>query len=261
MKSDVVVIGAGPAGATAAKVLAEHGASVLLVDKQGFPRDKPCGGGITTRALRRFPYLQREHLIDSYSNCMHVFSSSLANQAHLEYAQPLIAMVRRTHFDAGLVRLAEESGAILKTGIAARRIVPEADGAQVFLEDGTTIGTSSVIVADGMGSHIARGLGHPADRHHVGVCIVEEHPVPRPVMDQLYTEGRHVQVVLNPFGIAGYGWVFPKGEHVNIGLGEFYHALPVDSSRKNLKQLYADFIMLLKKRKIIPDAKIGRAHV
>src|SRR2546428_13637479 len=47
---DAVVAGAGPSGSTVARLLAEHGASVLLLDKQRFPRDKPCGGGVTLRA-------------------------------------------------------------------------------------------------------------------------------------------------------------------------------------------------------------------
>ena len=56
----VLVVGAGPAGATAARTLAAAGVPVRLVDRAAFPRNKPCGGGISVRALRRFPYLERE---------------------------------------------------------------------------------------------------------------------------------------------------------------------------------------------------------
>src|SRR5262249_61087447 len=56
----VVVAGAGPAGATAARRLALGGRRVLLLDRRSFPRQKPCGGGISVRALSRFPYLERE---------------------------------------------------------------------------------------------------------------------------------------------------------------------------------------------------------
>ncbi len=55
---DVIVVGAGPAGATAAKLLGEAGVSTLLLDKSAFPRDKPCGGGISARVTHRFPYLE-----------------------------------------------------------------------------------------------------------------------------------------------------------------------------------------------------------
>ena len=53
----VLVVGAGPAGATAARALALKGLPVKLIDRSAFPRNKPCGGGISARALRRFPYL------------------------------------------------------------------------------------------------------------------------------------------------------------------------------------------------------------
>ena len=57
--ADVLVVGAGPAGATAARALALGGARVRLLDRARFPRNKPCGGGITTRALGRFPVSRR----------------------------------------------------------------------------------------------------------------------------------------------------------------------------------------------------------
>ena len=57
---DVLVVGAGPAGASAARTLAARGARVTLLDRAEFPRNKPCGGGISFRILRRFPYLESE---------------------------------------------------------------------------------------------------------------------------------------------------------------------------------------------------------
>ncbi|MGF3555168.1 MAG: FAD-dependent monooxygenase [Thermoplasmatota archaeon] len=62
---DFAVVGAGPAGSTAAKFLAEKGIKVLLIDKKIFPRDKPCGGGITMKTLKRFTYI--DNLIETYS--------------------------------------------------------------------------------------------------------------------------------------------------------------------------------------------------
>src|SRR6187200_3309765 len=56
-RPDVLVVGGGPAGSTAARSLALAGARVLLIDRAAFPRNKPCGGAISMRALRRFPYL------------------------------------------------------------------------------------------------------------------------------------------------------------------------------------------------------------
>ena len=58
MKCDVIIVGAGPAGSTAAKFLSEKGVNVLLLDKKKFPRDKSCGGGIPLRVLDRFKYIK-----------------------------------------------------------------------------------------------------------------------------------------------------------------------------------------------------------
>ena len=112
MKYDVVVVGAGPAGATAAKVLAEKGINVLLLDKQIFPRDKPCGGGLPARILKRYPYIKKNDLIDSYSFQACVHSSSLKYKIDVLKSEPIFAMVLRNTFDAGLVRLASQSGAV-----------------------------------------------------------------------------------------------------------------------------------------------------
>ncbi|MCK5112533.1 MAG: FAD-dependent monooxygenase, partial [Thermoplasmatales archaeon] len=73
MKYDVVIVGAGPSGSTAAKCLAEKEVKVLLIDKEKFPRDKPCGGGLSTKVLKRFPYVI--DLIDSISYGSITYSS------------------------------------------------------------------------------------------------------------------------------------------------------------------------------------------
>ena len=66
-KIDVCIVGAGPAGSTAAKFLSEQGFKVLLIDKDEYPRDKPCGGGLPHQVLKRFDYINNKTFIDSYS--------------------------------------------------------------------------------------------------------------------------------------------------------------------------------------------------
>jgi len=254
MKYDVVVVGAGPAGATAAKVLAEQGIHVLLLDKETFPRDKPCGGGLPARVLKRFPYLEKHGLINSYSSSVYIHSSSLRYEIDARKNEPILAMVLRNRFDTGLVSLAQQSGATFLGGKAAVRIDTSADHARVTLDDGATVDASYIFGADGMWSTLAKQLGEPHTNQFSGMCVVEEYPIAQETMDQLFGEERCVHIHFNIFGMAGYGWVFPKKEHVNIGLCEFRHALPSLQEKKNLKTLYAQYLSILKEKKLIPQA-------
>ena len=110
---DVIVVGAGPAGSTAASILAERNLSVLLLDKDVFPRWKPCGGGLTIKTLNRFPYVKK--VVDSYSYGGCVYSPSLEQYVSKTLEEPLIAMVSRRRFDEYLVKRAVEKGVVFKT--------------------------------------------------------------------------------------------------------------------------------------------------
>src|SRR3989442_3136909 len=115
--TDVLIVGAGPAGATAARTLACAGVRVRLVDRAGFPRNKPCGGCISLRVLTRFPYLER---------ALARFPPHVPSRLYLEGPDghatviesdgPAALMIRRVEFDALLVSLAVEAGAELLTG-------------------------------------------------------------------------------------------------------------------------------------------------
>jgi flavin-dependent dehydrogenase len=104
---DVIIAGAGPAGSTAAKLLGEAGVSTLLLDKSAFPRDKPCGGGISARVLARFPYLRPAlaNIPTSWVNKVH-FESPSGFVVDYRSDHPLYLMIRRCEFDNLLFQLA-----------------------------------------------------------------------------------------------------------------------------------------------------------
>src|SRR5712692_7853632 len=104
---DVIVVGAGPAGATAAKVLGDAGVSTLLLDKSAFPRDKPCGGGISARVLKRFPYLGHALTNIPVNWVTKVYFESPSGFA-VDYQadDPSYLMIRRSEFDHLLFSLA-----------------------------------------------------------------------------------------------------------------------------------------------------------
>src|SRR5579884_3065727 len=116
--ASVLVIGAGPAGATAARTLALAGVPVRLVDRSAFPRNKPCGGGLSLRITRRFPYLQRAlDRIPTLQIARLRLDGPDGTSVLIASPAPAALMVRRVEFDALLVSLAVEAGAELLTGI------------------------------------------------------------------------------------------------------------------------------------------------
>jgi geranylgeranyl reductase family protein len=253
MNYEVVVVGAGPAGSTAAKNLAENNIKVLLIDKETFPRDKPCGGGLPIRTLKRFPYLEKNNLIDSYSSTLYFHTPSLQYTVDIVKNQPFVAMVLREKFDAGLVNLAIKSGAIFLAGKTVVDLKTKNDRVQVRLNDGTTIDTLYVIAADGMWSPLTKHFYGSQNMHNIGICVVEEYPLSKTIMDRFFGAQRCIHIHMNVFGMVGYGWVFPKKEHVNIGLAEFRQAITPKTGKKNLRTLYAQYLSLLKEKNIIPD--------
>lgn len=145
MKRDVVVVGAGPAGSTVAKFLAEKGFQVVLVDKHKFPRDKPCGGSVPMGTFKRFPYLNNYDLIDAHSYGGFIHSPSLKHQIELHSEKPVVAMVSRETFDHGLALIAVDHGAQFLDGKHVKDVFISSDKAVVTLDDQTTISSEVVI--------------------------------------------------------------------------------------------------------------------
>ena len=124
---DVAVVGAGPAGSMTAYRLARAGARVLLLDKAKFPRDKPCGGGLTFRAVKELPFSVDPVVEDVVSRveCRLGYSSSFVRGS-----RDLCLMTQRRRLDAFLVDRAVESGAEFRDGI---QVEPDSLDAQVVV--------------------------------------------------------------------------------------------------------------------------------
>jgi geranylgeranyl reductase family protein len=207
---DAVVVGAGPAGSTAAFGLARAGARVLLLDKARFPRDKPCGGGLTYRALRLLPFSVAPVVEEEVD----VFELGLGFRRRFvrRTAEPLVVMTQRRRLDAFLVEQAREAGAEFRDG-AKVELSP-------FCVDGVPIDSTVLIGADGVNGATAKTFGLDGHEHEVALeANVPYGPVAR---------SRYARRAVIEFGIVpgGYGWVFPKGDHVNVGVGGWLHQGP-----------------------------------
>lgn len=215
---DVVVAGAGPAGAVAARTLALAGLRTLIVDRAEFPRNKPCGGGISTRVTRRFPWM-RDVLsqIDVHRVARLRLEGPAGATMVLETPEPCVLLVRRVELDAALVRTAIDAGAELATKFEVTQVATAGDEVTLQARDGRRVSALHVIAADGVHSVIAkRTRVNPRwARARLAIDMMEETPTAslraeRP--DELW-------VAYAYDGLDGYAYVFPKTHHVNVGIG------------------------------------------
>jgi geranylgeranyl reductase family protein len=204
---DVVVVGAGPAGAAAALAARRGGASVLLLDRSDFPRDKVCGDGIAAHTLGVLAGLGVRDAVAGYAPVARLRLIGPGGDA-VERELPRVAYtVPRAVFDARLVDAAVAAGAELRrhTVRAVRDI-----GDRVVLDD--TIEARVVVGADGAGSVVRRALGHPVNPPgHLAFAIRGYAASPETVQHIVTTRDRW----------PAYAWVFPIGDgRANVGYGE-----------------------------------------
>ena len=251
MKYDVVIVGAGPAGSTAAKFLSEKGIRVLLVDKSKFPRDKACGGGIPVRVFKDFEYLKNSNFIESYSCGGYVYSPSGKYSAAVLRDQPYIAMVLRKKLDAALVGFAQDKGATFIEGVAVENIEIDDDKVNIFLENGKHIESSIVIGADGVWSGVSVKSGLNKKMTKYGISVYQEYAVDSDVLDRYFSTYRYFHLHFYFHGLDGYGWIFPKKHHVNIGVVEM-RKKSKSTENSSLKDMFREYMHHLQKNDIIP---------
>jgi len=217
---DAIVAGAGPAGSTAARILAREGASVLLLERARFPRDKPCGGGVTLRAAA-CQELDLSPVVEQTITGAR-FSLRLGEAFDRRYEQPLTYMTQRCRLDAFLAAAAVEAGAAFQDGEPVRAVEVSPNGGP----DRVTVRTerdayaaAALIGADGANGVVGRDTG---TRPEAEVAVALEGNVPYPGgVPERWREF----IALDVGGLAGgYGWVFPKGQHLNVGVGAWKYA-------------------------------------
>jgi len=207
----VLVVGAGPAGSAAALHLVRAGSRVLLVDRARFPRDKPCGGGLTGRALRHVPCDVEpvvEHDVDRF-----VLRLGYARSFTRRADAPLIRMTQRRRLDLHLAEQAAAAGADFRDATRVDEIGVDEDGATASVS-GSRVRASYLVGADGANGVVARAAGL-GDGIVAGVAL-EGNVAWEALESTPYERSAWVELGVVP---GGYGWVFPKGDHANLGVG------------------------------------------
>ncbi|MCX4662292.1 geranylgeranyl reductase family protein [Streptomyces sp. SID4919] len=213
---DVVVVGAGPGGASAAYAAAVAGRSVLLLEKADLPRYKTCGGGIIGPSREALPPGFELPLQDRVHAVTFTLDGRFARTRRSK--QTLFGLVNRPEFDQRLVEHAQKAGAELRTGATVTRVeqhgpaVPDRRTVAVVLQGGETLLARAVVGADGSASRIGAHVGVKLGQVDLG--LEAEIPVPPTVAEDW--KGR-VLIDWGPLP-GSYGWVFPKGDTLTVGV-------------------------------------------
>ncbi len=207
---DVIIAGAGAGGAAAAWFLTQAGFRVLVVEKAPLPRYKPCGGAIPRPTLERFPFAFDSVIQSAPTSVRFTFQGQRTVDITLP-DQPVV-MVMRDQFDAFLLA---RSGAEVIDGVAITGAGEDGNGVQVRAGD-RKLSARYLVGADGASSRVARCMGLRRARQW-GSSLEAE--VPLDAKGGLEQEfGDRAVFALGSLSW-GYSWVFPKGDHLSVGIG------------------------------------------
>jgi geranylgeranyl reductase family protein len=213
---DVIVVGGGPGGSTAAWQLARAGLRPLVLDAAVFPRVKICAGWVTPTALDDLELDPAKYplTIQPFNACVLEFTGSRHETA---WRRPASYGIIRRQFDHYLLERAAAAGADVRCGVR----VTDAQATPDAVEVATERGVYRARVAIGAGGHrcpVARSLGQVSELEEVVVAQESETELTREWADQLGPFMAAPEIYVES-DLRGYGWFFPKGDFINIGIG------------------------------------------
>jgi len=241
VRVDVIVVGAGPAGTTAARHCALYGLKTLLLEKSRLPRAKPCAGGVTVAAISELGLDIPENIIERKCTGLHIQFRGLENE--VQSPEPISYMVTRSKFDHYLAAMAVRAGTLLYEDEECIDIEQENDRI-VVRTDQRVLCAPVIIGADGYFSSVRKLFQPKFDRGEIRYCVLSNIP-----MSPHEISSRFNDLITIQYGFVsnGYAWIFPKGSCLSVGAGG------VLSQSRDLPNRFREFLSL---NHLNPDAEL-----
>jgi geranylgeranyl reductase family protein len=255
---DILIAGAGPAGCAAAYDLAHAGRRVLLLDRRNFPRPKACACGLTRKTLAALRY-SVDPVIERVCREIVLQPADASETLRIRTRTPICAMAVRERFDAFCLEQTLAAGAAFKKieSILALRELPTHIELDIATASGRETLTAPVLIgADGSNGQ-TRNLAHQQielDWYQRGFAL--EAAIPYAMLPSPLPAGMAPHDLIFDFAPlpGGYGWLFPKGDHINIGVGAF---APQTAGESHLKLVTRELLTHYIQQKL----GIGLTHV
>lgn len=262
-KYDVIVIGAGPAGACTAYLLAKSGVRVLVIDKERFPRFKPCAGGLTVKTLKAFDFPIKEEI----KFCTNSVVLAHKNQVFYQISgnKKLAGMVERQEFDHFLIKKAVDAGAEFLERVKVKGAVWE--NGEFSVETEKEVFKSDYLVgADGANSVVNR-VFKIVKKDLYGFAVETNCPVKKANIENYNMTFDFGRIP------GGYLWVFPKAqqlcvgayttkrkmEHINLYLSDYIESLGLSPESDRFKGHIIPFYGIAYKQPEYPCILVGDA--
>jgi len=212
---DVIIAGAGPAGSTCARACAKAGLRTLLLERETFPRPKPCGGALSARALVHLGLSLPSNLIERECFGVRVHYGKHTVEVRKDFR--IAVMVSREKFDQYLAQQAVDGGAILNQGEAVQEVRSHRDRVEIGTDSGS-YEARCLVGADGANSVVGRMVRPMFGRDEIAAALVGMFPEDDRLIDDRLDGLLDLYFGVTPMG---YGWVFPHQGHYLVGvLGE-----------------------------------------
>lgn len=221
---DCIIVGAGPAGATAAYHLAKKGRSVLVLEKVSLPRYKPCGGGVSPAIAKWFDFDFSPVINNTITRVRYTWKMDDPVETELNMPEPMW-MVKREEFDNYLIEQAKLKGAEVKDNTEVKAIAQSDNGWQVTTSQGI-FNAAYLIAADGGKGFIAKSLGLKPKQEFLGATLEIKTTVP----------AERQRLASFDFGTLknGYIWNFPKQDGYSLSAGCMRGKIKSDELKKQL---------------------------